>query len=436
MIIPKGIRGLLQGIGQIPFAKTVGFFVETAAEFVWNNTTKRLGVGIGVPLARLHVKGPVEASANPPAPVVKIEGGAHTAMGNSDAPDVLIDLARTITFTDADALTEYGAVRIKPPTLAEGGGGGKGSDIATAATLIIDGPPAAGANMSITDPLAVWAKGEVLAEALQTTNGIIAGAFGGGFANQRLTVAGKSSLNGDVTIGDGGFTDTDVLMQLANGTFNVVADQQTLTAESTDFIVNTSGIFADGDAISLTAATSITVTVPILGLTVDCPTSQFNGTINCTGVGVLGGNVGVSGGNITTSSGILSSPGHKDWTVESVVTAATTNATPTLTGSFSHPAAGNVACLFHLTAWVTAFNSAGPQGASYVLMATYRKASGAAGALTLIGTINKLHEREDNAAWDVTIDHTTTAGAFRFSLTGAAATNINWQIRYQLERMF
>jgi hypothetical protein len=82
---------------------------------------------------------------------INIAGGAHTNMPTAEVVDVKIGLARTVSFVAGNIATMR-AVLIDPPTYAFA----TGSTITTAATLAISGAPGAGANATITNPLALW----------------------------------------------------------------------------------------------------------------------------------------------------------------------------------------------------------------------------------------------------------------------------------------
>ena len=92
----------------------------------------------------------VRTSGSPFA--LTITGAAHTTLAAStEAPDLNINLARTVQFATG-ALTTQRAARFQAPTYGFVGA----STITNAATVSISGAPAAGTNATITNPLALW----------------------------------------------------------------------------------------------------------------------------------------------------------------------------------------------------------------------------------------------------------------------------------------
>jgi len=91
------------------------------------------------------------ASTSGVATAFSLTGAANTGQtASTEAPDVYLNLARTVTFATG-ALTTQRAVRIAAPTYAFAGA----STITTAATLSISGPPVAGTNATLTNPYAL-----------------------------------------------------------------------------------------------------------------------------------------------------------------------------------------------------------------------------------------------------------------------------------------
>lgn len=83
--------------------------------------------------------------------LLKVTGPAHTGLAAStEAADILLDLARTVTFLTG-TLAAQRAVKITPPTYAFA----TASTLTKAATVAITGAPTAGANATITDAYAL-----------------------------------------------------------------------------------------------------------------------------------------------------------------------------------------------------------------------------------------------------------------------------------------
>jgi hypothetical protein len=77
----------------------------------------------------------------------------------------------------------------------------------------------------------------------------------------------------------------------------------------------------------------------------------------------------------------------------------------------------------NVLAWICADQAGGTNNAGYLRAATIKRSGGIA---TLVGGVTAVHTAEDVAGWDATID-VDGANAWRVRVTGAAATNLNWQ---------
>jgi hypothetical protein len=98
---------------------------------------------------------------------------------------------------------------------------------------------------------------------------------------------------------------------------------------------------------------------------------------------------------------------------------AVTTTDATVTSALLIPVATSTVSTVFVT--VAGRNSAGSQGAAYVLSGTFRND---AGTVTQIGTTTALVTHEDNAAWACVLDVSGTN--VRVRVTGAAATTITW----------
>ena len=95
----------------------------------------------------------VRTSGSPVA--LTITGPAHTALtASTEAADVVVNAARTVQFATG-ALTAQRAVKFLAPTYGFVGA----STLSDAATVYIDGAPAAGTNATITRSYALWVDG-------------------------------------------------------------------------------------------------------------------------------------------------------------------------------------------------------------------------------------------------------------------------------------
>lgn len=122
--------------------------VENTALSTWAGTTNITTVG-AVTTRTLAVT-PV-ASTGTQSPSVTVTAPAHTTLtASTEYSDVYLNLARTAQFATG-ALTTQRAVRISAPTYSSVAA----STITTAVTLSIEGPPNAGSNVTITNPVAL-----------------------------------------------------------------------------------------------------------------------------------------------------------------------------------------------------------------------------------------------------------------------------------------
>ena len=142
--------GLLQAtqmtLGSVVFAGASGLLSQDNANFFWDATNRRLGINAAAaPSATLHVVQQVITTGSPTA--FKLTGGAHTTLTASvEAPDVYLNLARTVQFATG-ALAAQRAVKIEQPTYGFVGA----STITDAATVSIMGAPVKGTNTTITN---------------------------------------------------------------------------------------------------------------------------------------------------------------------------------------------------------------------------------------------------------------------------------------------
>lgn len=98
---------------------------------------------------------PVASAAGSPT-ILTVTAPAHTTLANAEAIDVNFNLARTVQFTGNVTLATQRAAVFQPPTYSSDTAT---KTITTAATLAVTGNPAAGANVTITYPIALWVNG-------------------------------------------------------------------------------------------------------------------------------------------------------------------------------------------------------------------------------------------------------------------------------------
>ena len=117
---------------------------------------------------------------------------------------------------------------------------------------------------------------------------------------------------------------------------------------------------------------------------------------------------------------------------EYLLTATTTNATPAVATTDGGAAAStnqvylpNNPSMVTFTAMVQGYS--GAAWASYILKGTAKRTT--AGTTAIVGTVVKEILHETTAGWDVSATADTTNDCIAFTVTGAAATNIEWVIR-------
>ena len=130
------------------------------------------------------------------------------------------------------------------------------------------------------------------------------------------------------------------------------------------------------------------------------------------------GNVGIGtaspGGLLTVGAGTK----HDGFVTTATAEVQTTDATVTTLDSLTLLDENT----YHIEAFIVGVKSDGTDRASYHLSATvYRTAAGGA---TIQGSVTSLHTQESNAAWDA--DFTVSGNDLRVSVTGVAATTIEW----------
>jgi hypothetical protein len=143
--------------GSIPFAGAGGQLTEDNADLFWDNTNKRLGVGLNIPGSTLQVNQPVVAGAVPTA--MTIVGGAHTTItAGSESIGANLNFSATKTWSTG-AIASQREVVVQAPTYAFVGA----STITQAATFAVTGAPVVGANAIFTQAYAAWIQSGELA---------------------------------------------------------------------------------------------------------------------------------------------------------------------------------------------------------------------------------------------------------------------------------
>jgi hypothetical protein len=139
--------------GSVPFGSATGTLIQNNPNFFWDNTNFRLGIGVTSPTATLQIVQPIVNAAVPSAFV--LTGGAHTAITSANE-----DIGANFNFSATKqwatgSIATQREVLFQAPTYSFVGT----STITTAATVAISGAPIAGANATLTNPLAFWVQG-------------------------------------------------------------------------------------------------------------------------------------------------------------------------------------------------------------------------------------------------------------------------------------
>ena len=178
-------------LGSVIFASTGGLLAQDNANFFWDATNKRLGIGAAAaPTSILHVVQPVRTSGS--ENVMILTGGAHTTLATGvEALDVNFNFNRTVQFaTGAIALQR--SIRYGNPTYAFVGA----STITDAVTVGINGAPIAGTNATFTNAHALLISAGAVGAGTQKSYGLTVNAQTGGTANYAAQFMG-----GNVGIG-------------------------------------------------------------------------------------------------------------------------------------------------------------------------------------------------------------------------------------------
>lgn len=147
---------------------------------------------------------------------------------------------------------------------------------------------------------------------------------------------------------------------------------------------------------------------------------QINDTdvLDATTLGSAVVNSSLTNLGILTALTVGSGTKHDGYIITNAAEVQTTDATVTTLDSLTLLDENT----YHIEAFVTGVKSDGTDRASYHLAVTvYRTAAGGA---TIQGSVTSLHTQESDAAWDA--DFTVSGNVLRVSVTGKAATTIEW----------
>ena len=149
---------------------------------------ENLGVGnaFTIPTARLEVLGVGDAGAFTATTTLTSSARTTVPVGSAPFADVDIDLSATVQITTGALIALTNAMEINPPTYSATAAT---QTITDAITLRITGPPVQGADVIITNPIALDVVGTIRMSAAFDHNGATFGALGAAPAVQQSIVA-------------------------------------------------------------------------------------------------------------------------------------------------------------------------------------------------------------------------------------------------------
>ena len=226
--------------GSVLFIDSSVHLAQDNADFFWDNTNKRLGIGTSAPTAQLHNHQLAKTTGSPVA--FQVTGGAHTTLtAGTEIYDGYFKLDRTVQF-NSGALSTQRAVYITAPTYAFTAS----STITNAATVAIANAPQVGTNASITNAYALWVQAGVANFASHImVDGYTIDISAGATTNQVLTYNGTSFVALSIS-GAGGVT--------GSGTTN------TITKWSGSSSLTNAGLTDDGTTVSTAEKLALTTT--------------------------------------------------------------------------------------------------------------------------------------------------------------------------------
>ncbi|MEY4745368.1 MAG: hypothetical protein RL272_1313, partial [Candidatus Parcubacteria bacterium] len=231
--------------------------IDASGDVAINDTT---------PDAMFDIDQPAASAGSPK--LVSWTGGAHTGLAAStEAIDVDFALNRTVQFATG-ALTMQRAVVVRPPTYAFAGA----STLSVAATMNVEGLPAAGTNASITSSVGLMV-GDVSGDlSAATARGVGTATFVPGITSGTGATTLRSGLwittpNGDVSLGNQTATlDYFNAARIDDITLNSTTNTRTVTEASSLYVRG-----------APTAGTNVTITNGPYAIHVDDGDTRLDG---------------------------------------------------------------------------------------------------------------------------------------------------------------
>ncbi|HTK04414.1 MAG TPA: tail fiber domain-containing protein [Candidatus Eisenbacteria bacterium] len=144
-------------IGSNVAATNIDSFVigATSSGTLTNGLFQSLAIGFGSTSPTVVIRGLTSGASA--VKEFELTGQAHTNMANVEANDFDLNLARTVQFAGGAAtITNQRASIVRAPSYSAVTAG---LALTNAATLAVSGAPTAGANVTISNPLALWVQG-------------------------------------------------------------------------------------------------------------------------------------------------------------------------------------------------------------------------------------------------------------------------------------
>lgn len=280
--------------GSVLFVGAGPVLAQDNANFFWDDTNNRLGLGTATPTAQLSITQLITNGTTVLATGAVISGSP----ASTEVMDVNLNFNRAVDFANG-ALTEQKCVYIQAPTYGISGG----STLTTAATLVISGPPAAG-TIDLTNTYGIWIKNRNVGAAALNAIGLVVEAPTGVAVVAAAAFAGRVGFGSLVPLTDIYSTPTVSLISptltfqdgTTKGTSVYFGNTATGVPVSSTFI----GSFDFNFAPSANSNANVSAIGAFLSL---------GGTVNYTGhpVGMtaqLSGLVAQSAGTVTNASGL------------------------------------------------------------------------------------------------------------------------------------
>lgn len=170
--------------GSILFVNAGPILAQDNSHLFWDDTNNRLGVNTASPTAAVNITSAIGEK------LLTVTAPAFSTAASTEFTSVTFDLSATHTFTSGPLTTQRG-LRIISPTYNMSGI----DTLTTAATLSVEGPPAAGGGINITNSYGLWIPTRAVTAGVQFAIGAVVAAPTGAFgSNIGMVVDGKFGM--------------------------------------------------------------------------------------------------------------------------------------------------------------------------------------------------------------------------------------------------